>query len=83
MRGLEAVLGDLVRSQRSRARRLAQDLHPRLEPAVYPLIVVLGRTGPQRLSSLVKALELDKSTLSRQVDSAVRAGLVQRIPDPD
>ena len=83
MRGLEGVLGDLVRSQRARARRLAQDLHPRLEPAPYPLIVVLGRTGPQRLSSLVKVLELDKSTLSRQVDSAVRAGLVERVPDPD
>ena len=83
VRGLEAVLGDLVRSQRARARRLAQELHPRLEPATYPLIVVLGRTGPQRLSSLVKALELDKSTLSRQVDAAVRAGLVERVPDPD
>jgi DNA-binding MarR family transcriptional regulator len=83
VRGLEGVLGDLVRSQRARARKMAQDLHQRLEPATYPLIVVLGRTGPQRLSSLVKMLELDKSTLSRQVDAAVRAGLVERVPDPD
>ncbi len=83
VRALQGVLADLVRTQRARARALAQELHPRLEPATYPLIVVLGRTGPQRLSSLVKLLELDKSTLSRQVDAAVRAGLVQRVPDPD
>ena len=53
-----------------------------MDPAGYPLLTVLGRYGPQRISELGSVLELDKSTVSRQVDGAARIGLVQRRPDP-
>jgi DNA-binding MarR family transcriptional regulator len=45
-------------------------------------VVLLGRTSAMRMSELGAALFLDKSTVSRQVDAAVRAGLAERTVDP-
>ena len=82
IRALEAELTDLMRRQRARARAVAREVHPRLEPANFPLLVVLGRDGAQRLSTLREVLGLDTSTVSRQIDAVERMGLVRRVPDP-
>ena len=79
---LEAQMADLWRSGRARMRELARRVHPDLDPATYPLLTVLVRHGAQRVSELGGLLELDKSTVSRQVDAAARLGLVQRVLDP-
>jgi DNA-binding MarR family transcriptional regulator len=80
--GLEAQMAELWRRGRARTRALARQVHPQLDPATYPVLALLVRDGAQRLSTLGAALELDKSTVSRQVDAAVRLGLVERVPDP-
>jgi DNA-binding MarR family transcriptional regulator len=80
--GLEAQMADLWRRGRARTRTLARQVHPQLDPATYPVLALLVRDGALRMSALGAGLELDKSTVSRQVDAAVRLGLVVRVPDP-
>jgi DNA-binding MarR family transcriptional regulator len=82
VRALEVQLVDWSRRQRGYARWLSRDLHPDLDPATYPLLLLLHRHGAQRVTRLSATLDLDVSTVSRQVDAAVRVGLAQRIPDP-
>jgi DNA-binding MarR family transcriptional regulator len=79
---LEEELAALLRRARASARDGARALDPHLDPTAYPLVVLLGRTPAMRMSELGAALLLDKSTISRQVDAAVRAGLVERTVDP-
>lgn len=79
---LELRLADLWQRSRAAARERARAVHPRLDPTAYPLVAVLGRRGPTRPSELGELLYLDRSTVTRQVDSAARLGLVTRVPDP-
>jgi DNA-binding MarR family transcriptional regulator len=79
---LQAQMAELWRHGRARMRELARQVHPDLDPASYPLLTLLVLHGPQRISELGSRLELDKSTVSRQVAAAVRLGLVERVPDP-
>lgn len=79
---LENGFADLIRQGRIRTRRQAFAIDPRLDPANYPLIVMLGRHDSVPMSQLVAALGLDKSTVTRQIDAVVRLGLAQRRPDP-
>ena len=39
--------------------------------------------GPINLKQLAEAFRLDPSTVNRQVNALLRAGLVERAPDPD
>lgn len=48
----------------------------------YWLLVRLSDTGPIRLSDLAGSVELDLSTISRQIRDLVRDGLIARTPDP-
>jgi DNA-binding MarR family transcriptional regulator len=79
---LEDELSAFFRHARASTRDAARQVHPRLDPTAYPMIAVLGRAGPMRLSELGATLFLDKSTISRQVDAAERLGLVERTVDP-
>lgn len=79
---LEEELAALWRHGRVSTRDAARRVHPRLEPTAYPMVAVLGQVGPMRVSELGAALFLDKSTISRQVEAAVRLGLVERTVDP-
>ncbi len=49
----------------------------------YGLLLKLASTGPTRASDLAERLCADPSTVSRQVAGLVKAGLVQRLADPD
>lgn len=46
------------------------------------LLLEVERRGNTSVTALAAALELDKSTLSRTVDGACRAGLIDRTVDP-
>ena len=46
------------------------------------LLLEVERRGQTSVTELAGALELDKSTLSRTVDAACRAGLIDRTMDP-
>jgi len=79
---LEAEMADLWRRSRARVRLLSRQVHPQLDPAAYPLVLLLATRGRLRMGDVGGALSLDKSTISRQVDSVVRLGLAERSPDP-
>jgi DNA-binding MarR family transcriptional regulator len=54
-----------------------------VEWAAYGLLFQLVSDGPRRSSSLAEAACVDPSTVSRQVAQLVKAGLVERQPDPE
>ncbi|MEV0695211.1 MULTISPECIES: MarR family winged helix-turn-helix transcriptional regulator [unclassified Streptomyces] len=53
-----------------------------LERSAYVLLSRLLAQGPMSVGELSDAFELDVSTVHRQTAAAMRAGLVERIPDP-
>ena len=53
-----------------------------IEWAAYALLFQLVSDGPKRSSALAEAVCVDPSTVSRQVAELVKAGLVERVPDP-
>jgi len=70
----------LSRYQLSSHRRRAHGL---LERSAYLLLSRLAIDGPLSIRQLSDALNLDASTLSRQIATLLRDGLVERIPDPE
>ncbi|WP_406210078.1 MarR family transcriptional regulator [Kitasatospora sp. NBC_01560] len=54
-----------------------------LERSAYILLSRIRIQGPMSIGELSEAFDLDVSTLNRQTTAAMRAGLVERIPDPD
>ncbi|MFF0223421.1 MarR family winged helix-turn-helix transcriptional regulator [Streptomyces sp. NPDC004629] len=54
-----------------------------LDRSAYILLSRVRREGPMSIGQLGEAFGLDASTLNRQTAAAVRAGLVERIPDPE
>ncbi|WP_433611058.1 MarR family winged helix-turn-helix transcriptional regulator [Prescottella agglutinans] len=79
---LEAELVDMWRRGRIQSRERARAINPKLDPACYPLLVILAREEAVPMSALVAELGVEKSTLTRQIDAVVRLGLVERRPDP-
>lgn len=81
---LEQEMLGLVRRARAATSERARNVHPGLDPTNYPLLTLLAvGDKPLRVSELAEQLSLDKSTVSRQIDTVSRLGLVKRIPDPD
>ncbi|WP_254594701.1 MarR family winged helix-turn-helix transcriptional regulator [Streptomyces sp. 8P21H-1] len=54
-----------------------------LDRSAYILLSRIHAQGPMSIGQLGDAFGLDTSTLNRQTAAAMRAGLVERIPDPD
>ncbi len=54
-----------------------------VDRAGYWLLVRLSSQAPIRLSELADTVELDLSTVSRQMRDLVAIGLVVKVPDPD
>lgn len=46
------------------------------------LLVLVSESAPVRLSEIADSVELDLSTISRQVRDLVAAGLLAKVPDP-
>ncbi|MFE6857739.1 MarR family winged helix-turn-helix transcriptional regulator [Nocardia sp. NPDC057668] len=55
----------------------------RLDRSAYVLLHRLHGGGPMSIGQLSEALGLDVSTLNRQTTAMLKAGLLERIPDPD
>ena len=77
----EAALDDLYRGLTTLARR-ARDagdhLHPGLSLVAYSLLARIDVTPGMRAADLASHFALDKSTLSRQVEQLISAGLLRR-----
>lgn len=82
IKGLETELADMWQRGRARSRKYARAIHPKLDPALYSVLVLLNRSNAVRMSELIAKLDIEKSTLTRQIDAGERLGLVERIPDP-
>lgn len=54
-----------------------------LDRSAYVLLSRIRVDGPMSIGQLRDAFGLDTSTLNRQTAAMARAGLVERIPDPD
>ncbi|RMI33698.1 MarR family transcriptional regulator [Nocardia stercoris] len=54
-----------------------------LDRSAYLLLSVLRVEGPMSIGQLSDSLGLDVSTLNRQTAAMLRAGVAERIPDPD
>ena len=66
------------------ATRRATELKPHraLDRSAYVILRLLQASGPLNVSALADRLNLDGSTVTRQVTALEKDGLVQRRPDP-
>ncbi|MEU4271783.1 MarR family transcriptional regulator [Streptomyces sp. NPDC026092] len=55
----------------------------RLDRSAYVLLSRIEIDGPLSIGQLSDAFGLDASTLNRQTAAMLKAGVVERIPDPD
>jgi DNA-binding MarR family transcriptional regulator len=76
----EAVMGLLMQAGRRLRARHPED---QVDPSTFPLAKQLMIHDAMRLSDLATAVELDASTVSRQVKQLEDKGIVERTPDPD
>jgi DNA-binding MarR family transcriptional regulator len=85
------VSAELERSLNQVARTILRLEVPRaalpegasLDRAGYWLLVRISGEAPMRLSELADSVELDLSTVSRQMANLVASGLVVKVPDPE
>nr|WP_202453881.1 MarR family winged helix-turn-helix transcriptional regulator [Streptomyces sp. SID4913] len=66
-----------------RARAAAARLHPELPLVSYTLLAHIDDQQGCRATDLAAHYMLDKSTVSRQIGTLEKLGLVERHPDPD
>lgn len=64
------------------ARARAGVVEEGVEPPTYGILFTLER-GPLRLSDLSTCVHTEISTTSRQVTALAKAGLVEKVPDPE
>lgn len=65
-----------------RARTAVARMHPQLSLVAYTLLAHMSEHRDCRATDLAQAFLLDKSTVSRQVATLERLGLVERRPEP-
>ena len=80
---IEAEVGVLIRRVKRVIGDRAHQVHPDLHPMTYLLLSHLAGAGPMRAADLSDAFGMDKGGVSRQVQSLVDLGLVERQPDPE
>ncbi|GLZ12962.1 transcriptional regulator [Actinomadura sp. NBRC 104425] len=73
----------MLLSRHSLAARRARRDSGLLERSAYLLLSRVRMEGPMSIRQLSEAFDLDASTVNRQTAAMMRAGLVERIPDPD
>jgi DNA-binding MarR family transcriptional regulator len=78
---IETELMTLVRHLETLGR--TGSLYVEVDRAGYLGLRTLERLGPIRTNALADALQLDASTVTRQVAALVADGFVERRPDPD
>lgn len=83
LRALEHEMSVLVRRIRRVIAERARMLHPELSPVAYSMLMALNDSGPRRASDLVEIFSIDKGAVSRQVQSLLELGLIERTPDAE
>ena len=83
VRRIEDEVGVLIRRVRRVVAERALAVHESLHPSTYLLLSHLAEHGPLRASALVGHFAMDKASVSRQVQTLLDLGLVDRSPDPD
>lgn len=78
----------LVREQMLLTRFALHGVAPKdrdvpLDRSAVILLSRLHAQGPMAVAELAEAFDMDVSTIHRQTTAAMKAGLLERIPDPD
>jgi len=82
------ALSDLVWEQMLMTRMAIHGLAPVTSPTALDrsatiLLARLAADGPMTVAELSEAFGLDVSTVHRQLAAAIRAGLIEKVRDPD
>jgi DNA-binding MarR family transcriptional regulator len=83
LRGIETEVGTLIRRVKRVMGERAREVHPDLHPITYFILTHLAMHGPLRGADLADAFGMDKGGVSRQVQTLVDLGLVERQPNPE
>lgn len=79
---IETEIALLMRLGEATRRATGTAEHRVLDRAAYVILRHLDTAGPQNVSALAARLNLDGSTVTRQVSAMQRDGLIARTPDP-
>ncbi|WP_229403550.1 MarR family winged helix-turn-helix transcriptional regulator [Micromonospora okii] len=79
---IETEVAMLMRLGEATRRATGTAEHRVLDRAAYVILRHLAAAGPQNVSALAARLDLDGSTVTRQVSAMQRDGLIDRAPDP-
>ncbi|MFF5171884.1 MarR family winged helix-turn-helix transcriptional regulator [Micromonospora sp. NPDC000089] len=79
---IETEVALLMRLGEATRRATGSAEHRVLDRAAYVILRHLDAAGPQNVSALAARLNLDGSTVTRQVAALQRDGLIARAPDP-
>lgn len=79
---IETQVARLMRLGEATRRGTGTMEHRLLDRAAYVILRHLDGAGPQNVSALAARLNLDGSTVTRQVSAMQRGGLIVREPDP-
>ena len=83
LRSIETEVGTLIRRVKRVMGERAREIHPDLHPITYFILSHLAMHGPLRGADLADAFGMDKGGVSRQVQTLVDLGLVERQPNPE
>ncbi len=83
LRQIESEVGSLIRRVKRVMGERAREVHPDLHPMTFFILNHLAATGPLRAADLSDAFAMDKGGVSRQVQTLVDLGLVERHRDPE
>jgi DNA-binding MarR family transcriptional regulator len=79
---IETEIALLMRLGEATRRGTGASEHRLVDRAAYVILRHLDSAGPQNVSALAARLNLDGSTVTRQVSAMQRDGLIRRAPDP-
>ena len=79
---IETQVALLMRLAEATRRSTTLTPYRALDRASYVILRLLQQDGPQNVSGLATALNLDGSTVTRQVTALQQDGLIERRPDP-
>lgn len=83
MRARQQLLDDIARELMLISRhQLASATRGTLERSAYLMLNRIDATGPMTARELAAALQLEISTVTRQIAAMLRENVVERIPDP-
>jgi DNA-binding MarR family transcriptional regulator len=79
---IETQIAYLMRMGEASRRATAVKPHRALDRAAYVILRCLQDEGPQNVSAIADRLNLDGSTVTRQVTALQQDALIERRPDP-